>query len=117
MAVDDTGGRRPERGDAAHGRFERRDLARVERLEIGGAVRKADSPQSVELRTLRVVHSDDQLAAAPMRDAFLRAVRVEPLAALDAETSFEAPGRVIDSGVDHLGVARRRLLADRAVLL
>src|SRR5881394_2438887 len=52
-----------------------------------------------------------------MRDALFLAVRVEKLTACDAEPLLDAAGRIVDAGVDHLGVARRGLLADRGILL
>ena len=48
-----------------------------------------------------------------MRNALLRAARVEALAALDAELRLQGAGRVVDARVDHLAVARRDLARER----
>ena len=50
-----------------------------------------------------------------MRDAALRAIAIQRVPSLDAEAGLERSGRVVDAGVDDLGVARAGVLADRAL--
>ena len=55
---------------------------------------------------------DDQLAAVAMRDAVVAAVSVERVLAAHAHPRHQAAGRIVDAGMDHLAVARRRHGAD-----
>src|SRR5438067_12921854 len=56
---------------------------------------------------------DDQFAEPSMRYAVLLAIRVEPLAPLDAAGRRQAPLRAIEPAVDYLAVARGSLKSDR----
>ena len=47
-----------------------------------------------------------------MRDAVIAAISIERALAADAHPRHQASGRIIDAGVDHLAVARRRDGAD-----
>src|ERR1700730_8321056 len=86
-------------------RFERHSLGPGEECQLHavGARRGGDPRQ---LGKLRLGGRDDELAAAPMRDAALATEVVQALAARDAQACLERAARIIDAGVDHLAVAR-----------
>jgi len=71
----------------------------------------------LELGQLGRFAGDHDLAARAMRHTVARAPRIHPLAAGDAQRGLEALRRVVQPGVDHAAVARRRLLAQSAVAL
>ena len=83
----------------------------VRAAAIGRGARR----DAAELPALCLAAGDDQLAAAPVRDAALGAIGVEHLAAGDAEPGLERARRVIDAGMDHLAVARADARAERAL--
>ncbi len=64
-------------------------------------------------RELGLVGRHDQLAAAPVVDAPLGAIAVEPFPPLDADLGLEAALGVIEAGVDDLAVARAGPGADQ----
>ena len=117
VAVDDPGGRRPERSGAGELGLERLGAGGVPELEIGDAVLGCFLLDAVELGQLVLAGGDDQLAAIAVRDATAAAVVVEPPLALDAEPRLQAAGRVVDAGMDDLAVARAGLAADQLVAL
>ena len=59
------------------------------------------------------VRGNNQLAAAPVRHAVRDAVLVEELLAGDTAARLKRPLGVVDAGVDHFGVARAGVRADR----
>src|SRR5688500_14931059 len=56
---------------------------------------------------------DNELPAAPVRHAVRDAILVEELLAGDTRPRLKRPLGVVDAGVDHFGVARARVRADR----
>ena len=112
VAVDDSGGRREQRGCGAHRGFQLPRLGAVDQYEIVDAVRRRLGLQRLQRRDAPGFRGDDHLAEAAVRHAAARAIVVERVAAGDAEPRLEAAGRVVDAGVDHLAVARARFRAD-----
>ncbi len=117
VAVDDAGRWRQESGQCTHLWFESLHVLCGQLLEVRHAVGDSRRADRVELLKLARMSRHEQLAAAPVRYVLGFAVFVESLAAFDAETRFEAAARIVEARVDHLGVARRGLFADRGVLL
>src|SRR5712671_4455656 len=70
------------------------------------------SPDRLQFRGLIRRRRDDQLAAVAMRDAVVAAILIKRALAADAHPRHQAPRRIIDAGVDHFAVARRRYGAD-----
>ena len=60
------------------------------------------------------IGGDQQLAAAPMRNAVRFTVAVELLSPRHAEPRFQRAGGVVDAGMNHLAVARASARADGA---
>ncbi len=113
VAVDHPGRGREVGRHATQLRLERARLGGGERPQVGHPVRLGLPTDRVQLRELVLGGGHEQLAAAPVGDAALVAVAVERVLARDAEARLERAGRVVDAGVDDLGVARAGLGADR----
>jgi hypothetical protein len=113
VAVEDAGRRRQQRADAGEIRLHRLRLGARQQFQPLDAIGGAAARQRLQPAEFALVGGDDQLAAAPMRDAMRLAIGIEPRPALDAEPRLQAARGVIDAGVDHLAVARRGLLAGR----
>ena len=113
VAVDDPGRGRVQRGDAAQRRLHAHGFGRRDFGHVGNPVFVRSFLDSLQLGNLACMGRDDQLAAAPVRDPVLVAVGVEALAPLDAGARLERPLRVVDPGVDDLGIARAGVGADR----
>ncbi len=103
MGVDDAGGRRPQRSNARQLRLQR--LGVLQPLQVIDAIAPALLQQTLQGHTLRIIGGDDQLAQTLIADAALVAVSVKALLALHAQLRLETPARVIDTGVDHFGIA------------
>ena len=71
----------------------------------------------LQLGDLGFLRGDEQLAATGVRDAVLGAEPIEQLLAGDAQLGAQGAWRIVEPGVDHLGVARARLRADAVVAL
>jgi hypothetical protein len=115
VAVDDAGGRRVQRRDRAQLRLHAAHFAEADRGHVGDAIGMRLAADPLQLLELRVLGGDDQLAAAAVRHAALGAVGVQALAPRDAGARLERALRVIDAGMDHLGVARAGMRADRVL--
>jgi len=78
-----------------------------------GEVRHAIAHSGVEIPLQRLAlvigRRDDQLAAAPVPDAAVFAITIEPLAAPHAQHGLQAAGRVVKAGVDDFGIAAARV--------
>src|SRR5438876_11180347 len=68
-------------------------------------------------RNLVRVGGDDQLAAAPVRNATLGEETIERAPARHAQLRLERPRGIVDSRVNDLAVARAGARADRALAL
>src|SRR6185312_12276915 len=113
VAVDDAGGRRGESRDAAQLGLLAPDRLGIEEEEIGGTVGGGLGLDLMQQRNLLLGGGDDPFAGAAVAEAAARAVRIERLAAGDAERRLEAAGRIIEAGMDDLAVAARGAGADR----
>jgi hypothetical protein len=71
----------------------------------------ASAPES-QRRLLGFRGGDDQLAASLVRQTALLQVAIEQLTARDTDAGLQGAGRIIDPGMDDLGIARRGLGAD-----
>jgi hypothetical protein len=114
MAVDDPGDRRQQRGFATQRRFERDRLAPASQRRPARRSPPRGGRWSASESACAGVRRDDELAAAPMRHAVRLAVRVQLLAAGDAEARLQRGRRVVQAGMDHLAVARADAVADAA---
>ena len=112
MAVDDAGRRRQQRRVAFQRRLQRARLVAGQHLHVEHAIGLRMRADRGQLLGLRRRGGDDQLAAIPVRDAVLAAITVERMLAGDAHARHQAPRLVVDAGVDHFAVARRRDGAD-----
>jgi hypothetical protein len=112
MAVDDSRRRRVERVRARKLGFQGARFVRADARDVGDAVGVRAGENRLERRQLRRIRRHDQLAAAPVRHAALGAVGVQALAPRDAGARLERARRIVDAGVDHLGVARAGVRAD-----
>lgn len=106
VGVNDAGGRRPQRGDARQRRLQRSRLGGIEPLQVIHAVAPALLQQTLQAFDLGRIGGDDQFAEALVFHAVTVAIGIQPLLALDAQLRLEAPIRVVEAGVNHLGVAR-----------
>ncbi|GAB5337045.1 hypothetical protein PFUM301598_16530 [Pseudomonas fluorescens] len=112
MGVDDAGGRRIQRRDAFKRGLQCSGLAAIKQAQIIHTVFKPTLEQAFQLSDLRFRIGNDQLSGSARIDPMTETVRVEGMSALDAESGFQAPGRVIDARVDNLRVARARADTD-----
>ncbi len=112
MAVDDAGGRREQGGVAVQRRLQRARGLAGEGLQVEHAIGFGMGPDRLQLFGFLRRGRDDQLAGIPMRDAVIPAVFIERALAADAHPRHQASGGIVDAGVDHLAVARRRDRAD-----
>ncbi|MCY1425539.1 hypothetical protein D9M71_413280 [compost metagenome] len=87
-------------------------LAGIQPLQVIDAIAPALLQQTLQRRVLLLVGGHDQLAEALIADATFVAECVEALLALHAQLSLEAAAGVIDTGVDHFGIARTDALAN-----
>ena len=117
VAVDDAGRGRVQRGDAAQLGLERERLLARHPHHVGDAIGVRLPLDFLQLRQLFFVGGDDQLAAAPVRDAVRDAVLVKKPVSLHAARRLEAALRVIDSRMDDFRVARAGVRADRILAL
>ena len=117
VAVDHAGRRRQIGRDAGELRLEQPRFLRRQALYVVDAVLARGRGDRVELVEVLGLRGDEQLAAALVRDAGLRAEPIEHRLAGDAQPGAQAARRIIEAGVDHLGVARARLRADAVVAL
>ena len=106
MAVDDAGRGRMQRPEAEELGLEARHFGLRDPVDIGYAVRVRLGADRVQLLELLLARRDDQLAAAPVRHAMRGAVVVEKALAFDAAARFQRSLRVINAGVNYLGVPR-----------
>ena len=106
-----------ESRDAIQVRFQRPRFGRGDAHDVGHAVGVRSPSDVLQLVELRGVGRDDQLSAAPVRHVALGAVAVEALSTLHTGARLERVLRVVDPGVDDLGIARARVLADRVLCL
>ena len=81
------------------------------------AVRLAPGAAAFERADLGRSCADDQLAAAPVRDAVRRAELVEQPRAVDAVPRLQRASRIVDAGVNHLAVVRARAHAGARLAL
>ena len=113
MAVNHAGRRGEIGGDATELRLERARLCGGERPQVRYTVRVGLLLDRVQFRELLLVGRDEQLAAALVGDRALVAIAVERVLARHAEPGLQRAGRIVDAGMDDLGVARAGLGADR----
>ena len=88
-------------------RFDALRLRAAERDQIH-AIGARGGGDSLQRRQLRGRARDDQLAAAPVRDAVLAAELVQPFTAGNAQACLERVARIVDTRVYHLAVAGAR---------
>jgi hypothetical protein len=112
MAVDDAGGGGQQRGVAVQRRLQRAGFGPRQGLQIAHAIGFGVGPDRLQFLGFRRRGRDDQLAAIAVRNAVVPAVLIERHPSGDAHPRHQAAGLVIDTGVDHLAVARRRDRAD-----
>ena len=105
MAVDNAGGGAEEGCGAGQGGFHRLGLGLRQKGEVGHAIGGGAGLDGGEFAGLLLAGGDYQLGAILMRQAALTAVIIEHLFAGDAVLRHQAAGRVIDPGMDHLGIA------------
>ena len=113
VAVDDAGGGREEGGRAFQIGLERHRLGRAHEPHALHAVGFGAPLDLGELLALGFVGGDDQLAAIEMRHAVRLAVGIEKPPTGHAGARHQAPLGIVDAGMDHFGIARRGLGADR----
>ena len=80
------------------------------------AVGRRRAPDVLQRRQLLLAGGDHQLAQPGVRDSRSRAVRVERVAAPDAEARLPRAGRIVDARVDHLGVPGAGVEPDESLL-
>ena len=114
--IDDPGAGAEQARRAAHLGLQLAHLLRIEPAEIGHAVRRRLRRQLAQLLDLALLGHDD-LAAAAVRDSLLSAVGVEEISPAHAQARLQAPGRIVDPGVNHPGIARGGFLAHAPVPL
>src|SRR5882762_2927693 len=115
MAVHDTRGRRLQCRHAGELRFQRARFVRGEHAQIGDAVGLGLRMERFQPRDLRRTGSDDQLAAAPVRNPAFREERIKRAPARHAQLRLERPRGIVDSRVNDLAVSRAGARADRAL--
>ena len=115
MAVDDACRWREKCGDAGEFRLHGERLCLGQRLQIADPVGLGLGAEFFQRGPLPVLGGDDELAAAPVRDAVLFAIAIERELARNAQLRLQRPRRVIDAGMDDLAVARARMRANRVL--
>ena len=105
MAVDDAGRGREDRPGTAQGRLHGLRFRRAEPAQIVDAVLPGTLEQPLQGGDLGVFGRDQQLADLRMRNETAAAEGIEPAPTLDAEDRLQRAGRIIDSGMDHFGIA------------
>src|SRR5215472_600558 len=113
MAVDDSGGRRQQGGDAVQRRFEPLGLGAIQPLQILNTVAVRSSGDRFQTRHLGFARRDDQFSYSGMRDAVVLTISVEAVPAGDAGAGFQAADRIVEPAMNDLAVARRSLKPDR----
>ena len=81
-------------------------LSAGELLEVRDAIGRSRCSDRLKFRDLRGAGRNDQLAAAPVGHIVGCTEVIESAPALDAQVRFQRPLRIIDSGVDDLGISR-----------
>jgi hypothetical protein len=117
VAVDDPGRRREEGAAAEELGLERAGLVAADPFEVVDAVLLGLAPHAFEDRYLFFFAGDGELSDSRVRHAARGAIRIEPVASLDAEPRLEAAFWIMQPRMDHFAVARRGLGADPALLL
>ncbi len=112
VAVDDSRRGRIQRGDAMQLGLERERLLACHRNDVGDAIRVGFFLNGSQFRKLGVARRHDQLPGSLVGHAVAHAVFVKKLPARDAAARLERSLRVVDAGVDHLGIARAGVRAD-----
>ena len=97
------GGEQP--AHAGDGRFQVVRLGGVHPAQVTDAVLLGLNLVRLEVGNLRLGGGNEELADPAMGNIVVGAVSVERLAAGHAEARLQRPRRVVESGVDHLGVA------------
>src|SRR5712675_411433 len=115
MAVHDTRGPRLQCRHAGELRLQRARFARGENAQIGDAVGLGLRMEFFQPRDLRRIGSDDQLAAAPVRNPAFREEGIKRAPARHAQLRLERPRGIVDSRVNDLAVSRAGARADRAL--
>ena len=98
----------------AHGRIKCASFGAREHFQIGHTVPSGLRAELLQRGNPRRFGRDDELAATPVRNAVSGEKRVKSLAPRNAQLRLERPGRIVDSRVDDLAVARAGAGADRA---
>ena len=111
--VDDAGGRRVQRGDAAHVGLDLGQRVRAEAPQAGHAVGAGAAFERVQPAQLVGADGDDDLARARQGDPVLGAEGLQELAAPPAQPRLQRPRRVVDAGVDDAAAVARLPGADR----
>ena len=117
MDIEHAAGRRAHRHHRLDLGLERVDLRGGQPRELLDPVDEALLIDRLDPRHVGLVGRDQQLAAAIVGDAVRVEERVQHAPPGDAQPRLERAGRVVEPGVDDLGVARRHALADRPCLL
>ena len=115
VAVDDAGGLGVHPGQRIDLRFEGKNLGAAQPRQVADAVDAGLALVVLENGELFFRRRDDHLADALVRHIVGAAVLVEQLLAAHAHGGLHRAGRVVDAGVDDLGVAARRFRADHVV--
>ena len=105
MAVDDAGGGRQQRGVAGQRGLQRLGLGLGQQAQVRHTVGGGALLNGAQFIDLGGAGGHDQLAAALVADAALRAVVVQHLPALHAQPRLQRTLRVVNAGVNHFAVA------------
>ena len=117
MAVDDARRGRQQADMAGERRLQPRQIGAFEQREVFDAIGFGAGFDRQNLRALRLVGGDENLAAAPERHAMIFAEAIEHLPSLDAGPRLQRSRRIIEAGMDDLAVARGYAAADAALRL
>ena len=112
VAVDDSGRRRPQRGDTVDCRFAALHFRAIEPDQVVDAVAPAFFQYGLQGLQLCRLGRDDQFSATLERQSPGFAIVVQQLASAHAVQRLQACARVVDSGMYDLAVARRDTAAD-----
>jgi hypothetical protein len=106
VRVEDPALGRMQRAHGAQGRFQRQGLRGVQAGHAFHPVRLAARGQCVQRREFTVLCGHDELAALVVGDVVAIEEFVHQAPAFHAEARLQRARRVMQAGVDHLGVAR-----------
>eukprot|EP00037_Helgoeca_nana_P011539 m.103784 g.103784 ORF g.103784 m.103784 type:complete len:312 (-) comp20893_c0_seq1:227-1162(-) len=108
VRVHNPGRRREQRAGAVHLGFQFGHRFNRKILKITHTVCSSCTVDGIELVVLRTVSRYNQLAAALVWDSTLARIAIQQVSAADAHLGLERIWTVVDAGMHHLGVPRRR---------